>query len=103
MLKGKIHLHGKLVETILLFENIEAFAYYIETIEEHYDEGSTNNHETVISSETDRKIIEKIKRNAFGTEYFNFDTIVLIIQGRNCYIPGEQVNCLLFFMFCFDV
>ena len=66
MFEGKIDLEGKLAETIMSFKDIEAFQNYLETIDEHYVEGSTITQESVMLTEIDEKSIKKVERSDFG-------------------------------------
>ena len=62
LIKGKINLDGKLVETIMPFTDIEAFENFIEAIDEHYDEGPTIFQEADSFLETDKKDLKRLKQ-----------------------------------------
>ena len=49
----KVDLDGKVVESIMLFKNNEAFESYWESMYEHYDEGSIIGEEADISIGTE--------------------------------------------------
>ena len=61
LFKSKIDPNGKLVQTLMSFQDIEAFDKYLGAIDEHYDGGSTIVHETDIFHETYRKIPNEVK------------------------------------------
>ena len=89
MFEGKIHLDGKLVETIMPYKDIEAFENCLESIDEHYDEGSVIVQEADFFMETDQKVFNKIKGSDYAKGTKNVDKMVVRYQGRNCYIPDE--------------
>ena len=105
LFKSKNDLNGKLVQTIIckIFTDNEAFENHLEAIDEHYDGGSKIVQATVIFIETDRKIINKVKRSNYGKGNNIIDKRVARFQSRKCYIPPIRVywffNCIYFFVF----
>ena len=62
LVKSKNDMDGKFVETVMLFESIDAFEIYLQSIDEHYDEGPVMNPGPDISLQIDRKIFNKAKK-----------------------------------------
>ena len=61
MFKGKIDLDGKLVETNMVFHDIDAFENYLESLNEHHDEKFGMRTETVVFIRTDIKFLISLK------------------------------------------
>ena len=59
--KSKSGLDAKLVETIMLLKESDAFENYFESIDELYEEGSIIGREAEVIIETDRKGLLKLK------------------------------------------
>ena len=82
------------------FKNFEAFQSYLETIVEHFDEGSTINQEANIFIKTDRKALNKVKRSDYDKGNTEIDERVVRYEGRNFHKPAKRVNyfsnCALF-------
>ena len=73
LFKGKIRLDGKLIQTIMPFEDIEAFGKCSESIEEHFDEESVTIQESHVFIETDGKTIFKVERSHYAKKSKIFD------------------------------
>ena len=84
LFKRKIDVDAKLVETILLFKDTEAFENYFEAIDKHNIVGSTIIQEADIFIKTDRKIFNQSKRSDYGKKDNVIDKKVVSYQGRNC-------------------
>ena len=77
----------------MAFKDIEAFEKYLEAIDELYDEGSTMIKEAHILIETDRKILNKVKRSKYGKGTNNTDKKITRYEGKNCFKPPGAINC----------
>ena len=85
---------GKLVQSIMPFEEIKAFENSLEPIDDHSDEGSVIITEAEIFIETDRKKFNKVKRSDYGKGSKNIDKRVVEYLGGNCHKSTGGVNCL---------
>ena len=68
MLQGKIDLDGTLAETIMPFQDNDAFKNYSKSIDEQYDEGSVMITEADSPVETDGIGFIKAERIQFGKD-----------------------------------
>ena len=89
LFRSKNDLDGKLVETIMPFKYIEPFENYLESVDEHYDEGSIISQEAVIFIEKDTKKFIKFKRSDYGK---GFIYIVKRLLNINVEIVIHQVK-----------
>ena len=91
--RGKNDHFRKLIETSMSVKGIDAIKFYLEYIDEHYDEGPVIIAKAEIFIEIDRELFNNSKRSDFGKRSNNIDKTIGERLGTNSYIRTGRVNC----------